>query len=208
MSFRQLTYFLLLFTGTTLNAQDLKFKTIALSNVRFITADNWHPLTTDSDGEDANSKKYGIIYPAQQDGSDLIITQTTIAQERLDIKAEIFNGTGEYWNLEKITIEIVGEFPVADFDTNDGIWLSSKIKTISYVPRFEITDKLVDFPPDMDMGPSRDFSDNRFWITVLCPELSSDEKIYAFQFNCILKSRTDSRTLLINSDKIYLLASG
>ncbi|MDW3197200.1 MAG: hypothetical protein R8G66_32785 [Cytophagales bacterium] len=205
---RQLCFTVILLMTVKLQAQELSFRTVALSNLRFLEASDWGNLPVDANGEDANSKQYGLTYPAREEGSDVLIEPPTLAREQLFINAEIENPFDEYWEIDMIELEIQGEYELSRYKFREGAWSSSRIKTAAYIPYFIIADELVDHPKNLVMGPSAGYSDNRFWIKVDFSGTDKGGMISRFLLRCTLVSKTDGRKITIQSDKAYLLASG
>lgn len=206
---RQLFFAIICTFTSTLTAQELTFETISLSNVRFLVAKEWTDLPIDSDGEDGNSKKYGLVVPAKEEGSDVIIGHPTLPREQLFIKAQIVNPTNQYWEIQSIELEVLGEYELSEFEYREGTWSSSSVKTLVYMPYFIIGEQLLDHPTNLSIGPSSEFSDNRFWIKVDCfSSAFSQGAIYQFRFICTLKVRSEEIKATIYSDKNYLLVAG
>lgn len=205
---RQLCFTVVLLMTVKLQAQELSFRTVALSNLRFLEASDWGTLAVDSNGEDANSKQYGLTYPAREDGSDVLIEPPTLAREQLFINAEIENPTEQYWEVEMIELEILEEYELSQYEIREGAWSSNRIKTAAYIPYFIIATELVDYPKNLLMGPSSGYADNRFWIKVDFFDTGKGGMISRFRVNCTLVSKTDGKKMVIRSDKTYLLASG
>lgn len=206
---RQLFIAIICTFTSTLPAQELSFETISLSNVRFLLAEQWGDLPIDTDGEDGNSKKYGLVVPAKEEGSDVLIGQPTLPREQLFIKAQIVNPTNQYWEVQSIELEVLGEYDLSEFEYREGTWASNSVKTLVYMPHFIIGEQLLDHPTNLSIGPSSEFSDNRFWIKVdgFSSALSQDV-IYQFRFICTLKVHSEETKATIYSDKNYLLVAG
>jgi len=192
-----------------LDAQDFSFRTVALSNLRFLEASTWGEIPLDKNGEDANSELFGLTYPAVEEGSDVVIPPPTLAREQLFINVEIENPTEQYWVIKRIDLEVLEEFELSHYQFREGAWITSSIKTLSYVPDFIINQASEDYPKNLVIGPSSGYSDNRFWIKVNHFNTGkADNTICRFQLKCTLVSKTDGSQRIIYSDKSYLLAAG
>lgn len=206
---RQLSLSIVLFLTINIQAQELSFQTISLSNIQFVEAGNWGNVPLDIEGEDSNSQKFGLIYPAKENGSDVFTKQVTLARKQLFINVEIKNSSNEYWNIKSVELEVLEKFELENFNYREGTWSSASIKTLAYIPYLIIDKEIIDYPPNLSIGPSSGFSDNRFWVKVNFFEKDRDAGVIArFRLKCTLGSKSGDKEKVIQSDKTYLLISG
>ncbi|MEO9850199.1 MAG: hypothetical protein ABJH72_19240 [Reichenbachiella sp.] len=197
------------------NPEDMAMSTIFIGNHEYLVATDWKKISVNhKTGEDLNSPEYGGKYypPKSMQNPDIQESRTSIADQQMEIKVDINNGSKDTWRLQYVELQIVKDYETEDISLSKGKWRDYTTRLNQVRPVFTLGKSLdntyrYEPPRPVFIYPDEEYQNKRFSFLIKNdPSDPIKNKIYKFRFEVSLSNATEkNKTRKIISDKHYFL---